>query len=118
MCYKIHGIFVSNAAFTNVLRPYFNSLGIRSYIFKEDISQYEEIIQKALARFYDCAVNAHWLDDILLQFVNSLDYKYENKYLNYCKSLNIDQFRDVTKKHKSRIKDTMPKRTLVGVWYK
>lgn len=119
VCYKVHGLFISNAEYTTVLRPYFKALGIRSYIFKNgNIMSYEEIIQKALARFYDCAVNARLLDDILLQFINSLDCKYENKYLNYCKSLNIDQFRDVTKKHKSRLKDTTPKRTLVGAWYR
>lgn len=118
VCYKIHGLFVSNVDFTKILRPYFKNLEIRSYIFKGDIFQYEEIIQKALSRFYDCAVNAFWLDDILLNFVKSINYKYENKYLNYCKSLDIDKFIEVTKKHKSRIKDTTPKRTLVGVWYK
>lgn len=115
--YKQNGIFLSNEAYTKQLLGPFENLGIISYSFQDNITEYESLISKALTRFYECTMEAQWIDDIILQLVQTLNIRYENKYLNYCRGLNVDQFREVTKKHNSR-KPVVKKRTFTGLWYK
>ena len=103
----------------DVLRPYFKELKIRSYFVENNsLASYSETIRKILSRFYVCATEDRELEPVLLQFINSLNCNYDNKFLNYCKKLNIDQFRDIARKHRARHKDTLPVRKLDGIWYK
>ena len=118
VCYKAHGILLCHEKDIEILRAPFKELDIHCYTFDGDIHSYEAIIKQALHRFYDCATNANWLDDVILQFVNSLNCKYDNKYLNYCKGLSPDKFREVTKKHVERLKlVSTQKKELRGLWY-
>ena len=117
VCCKTNNIYLANEDYIEYLRKPFVDLDIHAYVYKGDIHSYEEIIPKALARFYESATNATMVHEVVFQVVKSLNLKYENKYLEHCKNLTIDQFREVTKKHQARNPE-ITKRLFTGLWYK
>ena len=119
-CYKSQGILISNANLQNRLLPYFDKLDICSYVYRDNLNSFEEKLSRVFARFYLCAVNAEWPDEIILQLLKSFNCKFENKYLEYCRKLDSTKFRDVTKKHLKRAmeKPVIYTKELDGLWYR
>lgn len=118
VCCKTNGIFITKEQYQNQLKDIFKELDIVSYAFINNYTEYNEYISKTLKRFYDCAIKALPLDEILLQVVQKLNIQYENKYLNYCKNLELDSFSEISTKHYFRQeKREKPHRILNGLWY-
>ena len=117
VCFKSNGIFCCNEDFITKLKDPFNDLGIRAYVFSEDWHNLNTLVNKVLIRFYECATEAKWVDEIILDLVKSLNIQYEDKFIEYCRHLSLDQFRTISRKHYSRKKDDNVV-VLDGLWYR
>lgn len=119
VCYKTHGILICLEDAIDIFRKPAKELNLHCYTFDGNFQEFQNVVKQALHRFYDCAMNANWLDDVILQFASSLNCKYENKYLEHCRKLAPDVFREVSKKHVARLTKPAEKaKVLNGLWYR
>jgi len=120
ICFKVHGAILTRKDSIAIVKPFFPNMNITSYIFEDDIRAYEYPMKKAIQRFISSAKNAEWLDDIYLGLINTLNCKFEDRYLNYCKTLGPEKFREVTTKHAHRRVNNslLPLKSFDGLWYR
>lgn len=100
------------------MQPIWSEIGIRSYLFTDTPSDAERLVGIVLKKFYDCAKNDSWIDEIIITFFQTFNCKFEDKYLNYCSKLTLDKFQEISEKHAKRKKTTIASsKILNGLWY-
>ena len=118
-CLKAYGaIFVNEKVIKYVQAPIKNA-GLEVFVFEDNIENFSPLLTKACRLFKQYAYNdGTFPDEFIIRILHCLkNVKYENKYLNYCKGLNLAQLSEIARKRAARAKSPERKLVLNGLWY-